>query len=50
MLQIRPLSVDLSKKAQEELNENENPIEIEHHVNKLRKWILQQPYLKARTG
>lgn len=48
MLKIRPLSRALAKKAAEELHEKPN--EIEDHVNELRKWVLQQPHLKARTG
>lgn len=45
---IRPLSVQLAKRAKDELYEN--PTEIEKHIKELRQWILEQPHLKARTG
>lgn len=48
MLEIRPLSESLVRKAHKELHEN--PEEIENHVKELREWILRQPHLKARTG
>lgn len=48
MLKIRPLSEQLALRAQEELNEKSN--DVAYHINKLREWILQQPYLKARSG
>lgn len=47
-LSIRQLSAQLAKKAQEELSEN--PSEIDEHIKSLRQWILDQKYLKARTG
>lgn len=48
MLNIRNLSNQLSKKAQDELYEK--PFEVDRHVKELRNWILQQPHLLARTG
>ncbi|XP_031627386.1 retinol-binding protein pinta-like isoform X2 [Contarinia nasturtii] len=47
MLKIRKLSMQLAKKAQDELNEK--PSEMENHIKDLRNWILKQPYLIART-
>lgn len=48
MLEIRPLSPSLAKRAEKELGEN--PSQIENCVKELREWIFQQPHLKARTG
>lgn len=48
MVNIRPLSAALTKRAREELNEK--PEEIEARINELKEWILTQPHLKARTG
>lgn len=48
MLEIRPLPKSLAQRAQKILNEK--PDEIEGHVKHLRKWILSEPHLKARTG
>lgn len=47
-LSIRQLSAQLAKKAQEELSEKTS--EIDEHIKSLRQWILDQKYLKARTG
>lgn len=47
MANIRPLSVELSKKAQEELNEV--PERITEDIAALKTWISKQAHLKART-
>lgn len=45
---IRPLSPQLAKKAQDELQEKTD--EIEKELQELRSWINNQKHLKARTG
>lgn len=47
MLDIRPLNSELQKIATDCLNETEEKI-IEG-IAKLREWIANSPYLKART-
>lgn len=46
MADIRPLSAELAKKAQEELNEV--PERITEDIAALRTWISKQAHLKAR--
>ncbi|XP_053684677.1 alpha-tocopherol transfer protein-like [Sabethes cyaneus] len=46
MVNIRPLSVALSKKAQEELNER--PERIQEDLNALRQWIAKAAHLRCR--
>lgn len=47
MANIRPLSVELAKKAQEELNEV--PERITEDIAALKTWISKQAHLNART-
>lgn len=47
MSKIRPLSEELSKKAQQELGEV--PERIDEDIKVLREWISKQPHIKART-
>ncbi|XP_018784492.1 PREDICTED: alpha-tocopherol transfer protein-like [Bactrocera latifrons] len=47
MSNIRPLTPELAKRAQEELGEV--PDRIDADIEQLREWILKQPHLTART-
>lgn len=47
MLELRPLSAILAKKARDELNEN--PAEIEDYLHNLRDWVKYQTRFKSRT-
>jgi hypothetical protein len=47
MVNIRPLSSELQKKAIEELNEDPN--RIEKDLEAFREWIKKSPHLKGRT-
>lgn len=47
MLDIRPLSPELSQKAREELNEV--PERLEEDVAALRAWLTKCPHIKSRT-
>lgn len=47
MVNIRELSPELQKKAQDELNEV--PSRIEEDIEALRTWISKQPHLRTRT-
>lgn len=44
---IRPISKELSEKAEKELNEN--PHRIEETLKSLREWLNKQPHLRIRT-
>lgn len=47
MIDIRPLTPELQKKAIEELNED--PARIEKDVEAFREWIKKSPHIKGRT-
>lgn len=46
MPNIRPISKELARKAQLELNEV--PERMQEYMDALKLWLLQQPYLRAR--
>lgn len=47
-MMIRPLTKELQAKAIAELNEN--PTRIQEDIQYIKEWLLQQKYIKARTG
>jgi hypothetical protein len=47
MINIRPLSPELQKKAIKELNED--PARIEKDLEAFKEWIKKSPHLKGRT-
>ena len=46
MLNIRPLSSELAKKAQEELHED--PIRLEKDVSDIKEWLSKSTYIRSR--
>lgn len=47
-MSVRPLPSALAEKAKTELNEICNV--LKDGIHQLKRWIMQQPHLKARTG